>query len=767
MTAPPSAEAACRVQVLGVVQGVGFRPFVHRLAQRFDLAGWVRNDSGAVVIALEGPAERIQEFLVALEREPPPLARIARVTVETAALHGLEGFAISASQAQPDQRQPVPPDVALCPGCERELFDPADRRHHYPFITCTDCGPRYTVIENLPYDRERTTMRPFVQCPECAREYADPVDRRYHSESNSCPACGPALWLEDAAGETVTREASQAIDAAALWLRAGSILAIRGFGGYHLACDATNPMAVAELRRRKHREAKPLAVMVRSLADCRLLADPSDEEARLLASPARPIMLLRAASDSPLPPEVAPGLDTIGVMLPGTPLHALLLDAVGLPLIMTSGNISEEPIAIGNAEARSRLAPIAGAFLMHDRDILSRCDDSVLRVAGGRPVLLRRARGYAPLPLTLPVPAPVPLLAVGAHLKNTFTLVYRGDAWVSPHIGDLETIEGVEHFQHTLAAYRRLFRIDPEVVVHDLHPGYLSTRIAEELNPGTLLAVQHHHAHVAAVLAEHGETGPAIGVAFDGTGYGTDGTTWGAEVLVGDLIGFWRLAHLRNAPMPGGDLAARQPWRVLAGYQSLEPACAPLFAPVFARVPVTERTAVERQLAAGVNAPLASSMGRLFDAAAAILGLRLTQRYEGQAAMELEAAAGGRQGSPQDLPIRSDPAGGWEVDPLPLLAYLAEQRARGVEATVLAADFHDSIVAITARLVALAADSTGLRTVVLCGGVFQNARLLSTLPGVLTAAGFRVLLARQLPPNDGAISFGQAAMAAARLAARS
>jgi hydrogenase maturation protein HypF len=767
MTAPPAAAAACRVQVQGVVQGVGFRPFVYRLAQRFALSGWVRNDSGAVEIALEGAAEHIQEFLVALEREPPPLARIARVAVRPAAAEGLAGFAIATSLAQPDQRQPVPQDVALCPACERELFDPTDRRYRYPFITCTDCGPRYTVIEDLPYDRERTTMRPFVQCPACAREYADPADRRHHSETNSCPACGPALWLEDSAGQTVTRDPGQAIDAAALCLTAGGILAIRGFGGYHLACDATNPKAVAELRRRKHREAKPLAVMVGSLADCRLLADLGEDEARLLTSPARPILLLRTVTPSPLAQEVSPGLNTIGVMLPGTPLHTLLLDAVGVPLVMTSGNLSEEPIAIGNAEARARLAPIADAFLMHDREILSRCDDSVLRVAGGRPVLLRRARGYAPLPLTLPTSAPMPLLAVGAHLKNTFALVHHDQAWVSPHIGDLETIEGVEHFQHTLAVYRRLFRIDPAVVVHDLHPGYLSTRIAEELNPGTLLAVQHHHAHVAAVLAEHGETGPAIGVAFDGTGYGTDGTVWGAEILVGDLRGFWRLAHLRNAPLPGGDLAARQPWRVLAGYQSLEPGTAPLFAAALAPIPVAERIAVERQLAAGVNAPLASSMGRLFDAAAAILGLRLTQRYEGQAAMELEALAGDRPGSPQVLPILRDPSGGWEIDPLPLLAYLAEQRARGVGAAELAADFHDSIVVVTGRLLALAGDSTGLRTVVLSGGVFQNARLLSTLPAALTAAGFRVLLPRQLPPNDGAISFGQAAMASARLAARS
>jgi hydrogenase maturation protein HypF len=488
----PSTPTACRVRVRGVVQGVGFRPFVHRLALRHQLAGWVKNASGEVQLALEGAADEITRFLIELRRQAPPLARIEQVEVEAAPLLGLNAFAIEESADQPDQRLPVPPDVALCPACERELLDPANRRYHYPFITCTDCGPRFTVIEHLPYDRERTTMRAFTQCPACEAEYGAPGDRRHHSETNSCPVCGPALWLEMAgaadrasetgAGADAPDSRAEALLGAAQLLRDGRIVAIRGFGGYHLACDATSEAAVAELRRRKSREAKPFAVMVRSLADARCLAAVSELEAELLEHRERPVVLLKARPDHGLAPGVAPALDTVGLMLPSTPLHLLLLDAVARPLVMTSGNRSEEPIAIGNDEARIRLGSIADAFLMHNREILSRCDDSVLRTTGGQGVFLRRARGFAPLPLRLPHGSPVPLLAVGPHLKNTFTLVHDDHAWVSPHIGDLESLEGLEHFQHTLSVYRRLFRVEPEAVVHDLHPGYLSTRVALELD---------------------------------------------------------------------------------------------------------------------------------------------------------------------------------------------------------------------------------------------------------------------------------------------
>jgi hydrogenase maturation protein HypF len=641
-----------------------------------------------------------------------------------------------------------------------------NRRYRYPFITCTDCGPRYTVIERLPYDRERTTMRVFTQCPACEAEYRAPADRRHHSETNSCPACGPLLWLEATGdGHAASRGEGALRDAAAL-LRTGGILAVRGFGGYHLACDATNPAAVELLRSRKQRDAKPLAVMVAGLEEAARIAWVEPMEAALLESPERPIVLLSVKPGNPLAPGIAPGLDTVGLMLASTPLHLLLLEEAGCPLVMTSGNRSEEPIAIGNREARQRLGTIADAFLMHDREILSRCDDSVLRVVARRPIFLRRARGFAPLPFKLPVASPVPLLAVGPHLKNTFTLVHGDQAWVSPHIGDLENLEGLEHFRRTLAVYRRLFRIEAEAVVHDLHPAYLSTRLATELRLPVTLAVQHHHAHIAAVMAEHGETRPVIGVAFDGTGYGLDGAVWGAEILAGDLAGFRRLGHLRYAPLPGGDLAARRPWRSVLGYASLDGTARDALAPVFQTIPETEFSLASQQLQAGVNTPLASSMGRLFDAAAAVLGIRREAAYEGQAAMELEALAGRHVASEYPVPIEDDGSGGWLMDPIPLLIRLALRRRKGMHRGELAADFHASVARATEQLVQRAADSTGISTVALGGGVFQNARLFASLCRRLQQRGFRVLVARDLPPNDGGLSFGQAAMAAAILASR-
>lgn len=763
-SAQPVALTACRVRVRGVVQGVGFRPFLHRLALRHQLGGWVRNASGEVQVALEGEAAAIESFLAELRLEAPPLARIDEVGVERAVPEGLDAFVIEVSAEQPGHRLPVPPDVAICPACERELDDPGDRRYRYPFITCTDCGPRYTVIERLPYDRERTTMRAYTQCPACAAEYHSPGDRRHHSETNSCAACGPALWLETGADGEVSARSEEAIRQSAALLQCGGILALRGFGGYHLAADATNDAAVTELRRRKRREAKPFAIMVRSLAKARAIAEIGDAEAALLERRERPVVLLEARPFNGIAPSVAPGLNTLGVMLPSTPLHLRLLDAAGRPLVMTSGNLSDEPIAIGNTEARRRLGGIADGFLMHDREILSRTDDSVLRPGSGGPVFLRRARGYAPLPLALPVEAPVPLLAVGPHLKNTFALAQGDSAWVSPHIGDLDTLEGLDHFRHSLAVYRRLFRVDPEAVAHDLHPGYLSTRLAQEMALPVTIAVQHHHAHIAAVMAEHGVATPVIGVAYDGTGYGTDGTTWGAEILRADLTDSVRLAHLRPAPLPGGDLAARHPWRSLLGYSSLEPGEAAVFQPAFRGIPPAELGLARRQLEARINSPMASSMGRLFDAAAAVLGVRRISAYEGQAAIELEALAGNRVGSEFHCPITPGAADTWQLDPLPLLAWLAHRREQRGDLADLAADFHESIARLTDLLVRRAVDQTGITTVVLGGGVFQNTRLLTSLRWRLEHHGLRVLIPRQLSPNDGAISYGQAAVAAALLA---
>lgn len=756
-------RAACRLRVTGLVQGVGFRPFVHRLALRHHLGGWVRNATGDVQIAVEGLPAALEEFVTELRVEAPPLARIQALAREPGEVLGLEDFSILPSTQESDRRQPVSPDVGICSACESELFDPANRRFRYPFITCTDCGPRYTVIESMPYDRERTSMAAFRQCPACLAEYHDPADRRYHSETNSCPECGPRLCFS--AGSPGITDSAAALAGAAGILADGGILAVRGLGGFHLAVDAGNAGAVARLRTRKDRDAKPFAVMVRTLENTRRLATIGAVEAELLTSPERPIVLLPALPGNGLAPGVAPGLSQVGIMLAYTPLHHLLLDLAGRPLVMTSGNRSDEPIATGNREALTRLEAIADGFLLHDRDIVARYDDSVVRVARHAPMFLRRARGYAPLPLPLPVPSPRPLLAVGPHLKNTLTLVHGGTAYVSQHVGDLDSPETLEHFEATLAASRRLFRIEPKVVVRDAHPEYLSTRLAEELGLPTL-RVQHHHAHIAAVMAEHGETAPVLGIAYDGTGYGEDGTIWGAEFLVADLTRFTRVGHLLPAPLPGGDRAARTPWRAVLGYLSTDPGRAASLQVAFQGIDPRERAVAERQIAARFNAPMASSMGRLFDAAAAVIGLRRRSSYEGQAAMELESLAGRRPAA--EYPCRLEETDGRLVlDPLPLLAWLGARRQRGVDQADLAADFHASIAWSTAVMALRLARGSGVETVVLGGGVFQNARLLESLQERLEAAGLRVLTARRLSPNDGAISYGQAAVGAALLAAES
>ncbi len=770
----PAAGAASRiglndregraVRISGVVQGVGFRPFVHRLALRHQLAGWVLNTAGEVQIEVEGAPAALEEFVVALELEAPPLAQIERIDVTTRIVTGLSGFAIEASQAQPDRRQPVSPDVAVCAECEAELRNPADRRYGYPFITCTDCGPRFTVIESMPYDRARTSMAVFIQCAACQREYDSPVDRRHHSETNSCPACGPRLWYASPEGATQTAASDEALSAAALTLLKGGIVALRGVGGFQLAVDATNASAVAQLRLRKRREAKPFAIMVRTLEEAGKIGVVGRDETLLLRSPKRPIVLLERGARDPLAEGVAPGLAWVGVMLPTTPLHHLLLDRVRRPLVMTSGNVSDEPIATGNEEALARLEGIADGFLLHDREIVARYDDSVVRPTEIGPILMRRARGYAPLPLDLPVGSPVPLLAVGPHLKNTFTLVHGARAYVSQHIGDLENLETLEHFHAALDRFKTLFRIEPEAVVHDAHPGYFSTRVALESGLRVLEPVQHHHAHAAAVMAEHGRTDPVLALSFDGVGYGADGGVWGGEVLQADLLGFRRVGHLRPAPLPGGDLAARNPWRAALGYLMLDPHLGNAFTLALDGIQEAERAVAELQATRGVNAPWASSMGRLFDAAAAVLGLRLKADYEGQAAMELESLAGRRVASEIRVGLDRSDEGAWIIDPLHLLAVLGSRRQRGDNVADLAADFHASIAWAAAEVIRRVSEESGIRTVTLGGGTFQNARLLTSLVGRLQGFGLTVLWPRRLSPNDGAISFGQAAVAAARLA---
>jgi hydrogenase maturation protein HypF len=753
--------AARFLRVTGVVQGVGFRPFVHRLALRHDLAGWVRNVAGTVEIHVEGDAESLGAFESELRSEAPPVSSIATLVAEAAGAEGASGFRILES-ADAGGNRPVPPDVATCDSCAGELFDPANRRFRHPFITCTDCGPRFTVIESLPYDRERTSMAVFDLCERCRAEYESPSDRRHHAETVACRFCGPRVWLALDDGRVMSEGDEAILDAAAL-LCAGRIVAIRGVGGFHLACDATDEGAVRELRARKKRPAKPFAVMVRTVEEAEAFSTLSPTETTLLNGPEHPVVLLARADPTRPAPSVSPGLNRVGVMLAYTPLHHLLLDAVRRPLVMTSGNLSDEPIAIGNDEALSRLRDIADLFLLHDREIISRVDDSVVRVVDEAPLLMRRARGYAPLAIAVPVPAPVPLVAVGPHLKNTFTLLRDASAFVSPHVGDLDGLESLAYFHQALARYEQLFRITPEVAVRDLHPGYLTTRVAESLNVKRIIAVQHHHAHVAAVAAEHGASGRVVGLACDGTGFGADGNIWGAETLVADLCGYRRMAQLRYVPLPGGDLAAREPWRAALGYLSLDGGAASTFALAFEGVRDDERALADRQIQRHLNAPLASSMGRLFDAAAAVLGVRRVASYEGQAASELESLAGTIGAKPLPLPIGEED-GVLVLDPLPLLAALGERRQRGEDVRRLAAQFHESVVHACASVARTVASAAGLGVVALGGGSFQNARLLSGLRGRLEESGLRVLVPRRLGPNDGAISYGQAAIAAALLA---
>lgn len=762
----------CRVRVTGIVQGVGFRPFVHRLATRHGLDGWVRNASGQVEIELDGGESDVMRFLRELSADAPPLARIARMTIDDLEIDAAEaidrGFRIIESLSVAGVRQPVPADVAMCAACEREMLDPSNRRYGYPFITCTDCGPRYTVIESLPYDRERTTMRSFTQCPACRREYDTPGDRRYHSETNSCPVCGPRLWIRfpgerDAATVTEGRASAEALRLASTFLRTSAIVALRGIGGFHLAVDATDDAAVRRLRERKHRDAKPLAIMVRTLDEARAIGVVGEREAELLADRARPIVLLRRRADSRIADAVAPGLTTVGVMLAYSPLHHLLLSLVQRPLVMTSGNRSEEPIAATIPDGIARLSGIADLFLLHDREIESPVDDSVVRVHGGSTAVIRRARGFAPAPLTLSISTPRPILAVGGHLKSTFTLAAGDDAFVSPHLGDLDTLETLRHYRATLDRYSRLFRITPEVVARDLHGGYLSTCLADEFDVDHRIVVQHHHAHIAAVLGEHGYAGRAIGVAYDGTGAGDDGTIWGAEFFLADQSGYERVGRLRPVPLPGGELAIRSPWRSALGYASLEAGATAMLATALAEAPEVERRTAEQQLRRNVNTPLASSMGRLFDAAAAILGVCRIARFEGDAAMRLEALAGSRRARPLPFPRRYDVAGRMELDPVPLLSALGDAMSRGIDVAELAAAFHESVASATADVVADLSDDSGVGVVALGGGVFQNARLTASLRARLEAKRLRVLTPVELPANDGGLSYGQAVVAAAFL----
>jgi hydrogenase maturation protein HypF len=753
-----------RIEVRGIVQGVGFRPFVYAQAQRCGLTGWVRNTSGGVEMQVSGTQTCLQSFLHALNHDLPPLARIDSLTSRPCPPDGSQGFEIIQSQPRPDEFIPVSPDVATCPDCQAELFDPSDRRYRYPFTNCTNCGPRFTIIQDLPYDRPKTTMAGFEMCLACRSEYQNPLDRRFHAQPVACSRCGPQVWLE--AGGQRLAERGQAIQAARHWLKQGKILAIKGLGGFHLACDACNPQAVDELRCRKQRSDKPFALMAFDLSAVQGHCFVSPEEAELLSARQRPVLLLDRRPESSVAGGVAPGQRTLGVMLAYTPLHLLLLEPEGgFPelLVMTSGNLSEEPIAYRDQEARQRLSGLADAFLLHDRPIHMRVDDSVARLAAGGLYPIRRARGYAPDPLSLPFTLP-PLLATGAELKNTFCLTRGEYAFLSHHIGDLENYETLTSYEEGIAHFERLFRVKPEVIACDLHPDYLATgyaRCRADLEGLPLVEVQHHHAHLAACLADNGwdSDEPAIGLSFDGTGLGTDGAVWGGEVLLGSYTGYRRMFHLAYAPLPGGEAAVHKPARMALAH--LWQAGLPWetdLAPLKALSPA-ERSALQAMLDGKLNSPPTSSMGRLFDAASALLGVRQVATYEGQAAIELEALADPHEAGAYPFDIRPE-----VFDSAPLWqAMLSDLRAR-VSLPVIAARFHNSLVELSAELCAAVRSTTGVNTVALSGGVWQNRFLLERCLHRLAANGFRVLAHRRVPANDGGLALGQALIASRCLA---
>jgi hydrogenase maturation protein HypF len=747
-----------RILVRGTVQGVGFRPWVYRLAVEAGLTGRVRNDARGVTIEAFGAPSALEAFERRLRRESPPAARIQDVARESVPPETLEGFSIVRSGAAGSRRVSIPPDLATCPECLREVADPADRRHGYPFTNCTHCGPRYTIARDVPYDRPATSMARFPMCRDCRREYDDPLDRRFHAQPVACPACGPRARLVDPAGIEVAGPA-RAIPAAARALLEGRVVAVKGLGGYHLACDATSAGAVARLRERKQRDEKPFAVMARDLEGARALARLDRAEEELLASVERPIVLVRRRPGAGLAPGVAPGNPLVGLVLAYTPLHHLLLEAAGRPLVMTSGNLSEEPMAAGDDEALARLAAIADLFLAHDREVENRCDDSVARVIAGRPTVLRRSRGYVPRPVRLRRPAGRPVLACGAHLKNTFCLAAGEEAWLGPHVGDLDNLEAVRAFEEQVERLQRFVGIRPEVIAHDLHPDYASTRYALARPEAAKVGVQHHHAHVASAVAEHGLDGPVLGLAWDGTGYGTDGTAWGGELLLVRGGAFERLATLRPLRLAGGDEAIRQVWRIaLAALDDAFDGAPPLERlRLFDAVPARDLAVVRQVAARGLRSPLAHGAGRYFDAVGALGLARGRASYEGQVALEWNLAADETEAGSYPFDVTED-GGPAQADLRPLLRAAVGDLLAGVPPGRVSARFHEAMADVAAALVRRAVAAHGRLPVVLTGGCFQNARLaegvLRRLEGELD-----VRLHGEVPPGDGGIALGQALVA--------
>lgn len=753
-----------RLLVTGVVQGVGFRPFVYGLAKTHGLTGFVGNNSEGVFIEVEGMEAAVHDFCCRLRADIPPLAYIEAVSSETIPLEESRDFAIVQSHPVAAASTLISPDISICPDCHRELLDPQDRRYGYPFINCTHCGPRFTIIKDIPYDRPLTTMAAFQMCPDCQAEYDDPLNRRFHAQPNACPVCGPHVWLETAAHNHTVAAGPEAIQAVQSLLRQGKIAAVKGVGGFHLACDASSDDALQRLRERKGRVDKPLAVMAQNLAIIREFAFITAAEEALLTSKERPIVLLQKKSDGGLSSLVAPGQNTIGVMLPYSPLHILLFHAFSgseppaSVLVMTSGNYSSEPLVKDNDEARAALAHLADVFLMHNREIGGRCDDSVLRVAEFEEAAvlpLRRSRGYAPFPIKLPFKVP-PILAVGGELKATFCLTKNEQAYMSQHIGDMENLETLAAFEAAVAHFKAIFRIEPERIACDQHPLYLSKRWAEQ-QAVPVVTVQHHHAHIAAVMAEHQLLGdrPVIGFCFDGTGYGRDGAVWGGELLLADYAAYERLAHLRYLPLAGGDVAVKRPYRLALAYLWAVGVPWDEALPAVKACSEIEQQILKQQLERGLNVVPTSSMGRLFDAVASLCGVRHTVTYEGQAAMELEALAAADVTTSYEFDI----SGGQIIDPQPVLDAVVKDVWEGVDTAVISAKFHHAIAHLIVQLSLRCRQQRGLNQVVLSGGVFQNMLLLKTAVSALQNHQFEVLTHRLVPPNDGGLALGQAIIA--------
>ncbi len=766
---PPSEPSAmnrpceaARIEVNGIVQGVGFRPFIYTLARRHGLAGEVSNTSAGVVILVEGPGAAIDAFAADLVKDPPPLAHIVDVSRQTVPATGTTTFTIARSTAAAARSTLISPDVSICDDCRRELFDPGDRRYQYPFINCTNCGPRYTIIDDIPYDRPRTSMKYFEMCPQCRKEYDDPLNRRFHAQPNACAACGPRVALFDRSRRRFT--GVDPIQETARRLKSGRIVAIKGLGGFHLAVDAENPAAVRCLRSRKQREEKPFALMARNIAHIRKFARCDAAEEALLTGIQRPIVLLRKREPNPIAADVAPDNRYFGVMLPYTPLHYLLLDHGFTALVMTSGNMSEEPIAIDNDEAFRRLDAMADDFLVHDREIYLRSDDSIVRRAAGETRLIRRSRGYVPVPVFLRQKVPA-VLACGAELKNTVCLTRGNQAFLSQHIGDLENAASEEFFRFTIGHMQRILEITPEILAYDLHPDYLSSRWALAQEGARKLTVQHHHAHIVSAMAENRIDGPVIGLAFDGTGYGTDGAIWGGEVLVADERRFDRAAHLAYVPMPGSAAAIKQPWRMGLSYlhAAYGEEVENLRLPFLAGIDAARATTIREMIQKRINSPATSSLGRLFDGVAAIIGLRQEVAFEGQAAMELEMIAAAAADHPYDFSWEPGAAGApLQIATAPIIRGVVEDLKQGTAPALISARFHSTLACLFADLCDQLRKDTDLARVVLSGGVFQNAVLLTKLVRALEDKKFKVYAHKQVPTNDGGLSLGQAVIAASQ-----